>query len=200
MGVDIPDTPILDERDEDSPLNILFVGRIARVRRVELILQAVKQLSIPCKVTIVGGEEKTSSLSKSGYLDELRNLCKNLGISDRITFAGPKPPEELPSYFRAADVFVYPSLYENFAQPILEAASYGIPIISTPVGIASEIIKEGDTGFLITDDPAALSHALEQLADPTLCKNLGQNLRETVRNKFAWNRIMDQYMDLYRSF
>lgn len=200
MGVDIPDILSLDEQDESSPLKILFVGRIARVRRVELILQAVKNLSIPFTVTIVGGEEKTSSLSKVGYLKELRSLCQELGISDHVTFTGPRPPEELPSYYRAADVFVYPSLYENFAQPILEAASYGVPVIATPVGIAKEIIADGETGFLTSANPTSLGQTLEQLADRSFRRSLGAKLKETVRNKFAWNRIMDQYMELYRSF
>jgi glycosyltransferase involved in cell wall biosynthesis len=200
MGVDIPAPPSPAPQEQDSPLKILFVGRIARVRRVELILQAVKKLSIPYSVTIVGGEEKTSSLSKTGYLDELRGLSEDLGISDHVTFAGPKPPEELPSYYRAADVFVYPSLYENFAQPILEAASYGVPVIATPVGIAQEIIEDGETGFLTTSDPTTLARRLEQLADPSFKRGLGEKLKETVRNKFAWNRIMDQYVELYRSF
>lgn len=200
MGVDIPKALSLEKQGQNSSLKILFVGRIARVRRVELILQAVQKLSIPFTVTIVGGEEKTSSLSKTGYLNELKNLCEDLGISENVIFTGSKPPDKLPSYYRAADVFVYPSLYENFAQPILEAASYGIPVVATPVGIAKEIIADGETGFLVTADPSALCHALEQLADSSFRNSLGAKLKETVRNKFAWDRIMDQYMELYRSF
>jgi len=167
---------------------------------VELILQAVRNLPVPFTVTIVGGEEKTSSLSKTGYLGELRKLCGDLGISDCVTFAGPKRPEELPSYYRTADVFAYPSLYENFAQPILEAASYGVPVIATPVGVAPEIIENEETGFLVADDPKTMSHALEQLADSSVRKNMGQKLKARVRNKFAWNRVMNQYMELYHSF
>ncbi len=200
MGVDIPEALSLKEQGENSPLKILFIGRIARVRRVELILQAVQKLSIPFTVTIVGGEEKTSSLSKTGYLNELKNLCEDLGVSENVTFTGPKSPEELPSYYRTADVFVYPSLYENFAQPILEAASYGVPVIATPIGIAKEIIADGETGFLVAADPSALCHALGQLADSSFRNSLGAKLQETVRNKFAWDRIMNQYMELYRSF
>ena len=200
MGIDILDIPRANEEDKNSPLKILFVGRIARVRQVELILKAVKNLSMPFLVTVVGGEEKTSSLSKTGYLQELKNLCNQLGISDRIKFVGPQSPEDLPSYYESANVFVYSSLYENFAQPILEAASYGLPVISTAVGIAPEIIKNGETGFLVPGDPQAMSQALEQLQSPGFRKNLGLKLKETVRNKFAWSRVMNQYMELYRSF
>lgn len=198
MGVDIPVSE--NQQKEDVPLKILFVGRIARVRRVELILQAVRKLSVPCKVTIVGGEEKTSSLTKSGYLNELKELCIDLGIGDRVTFTGPKSKEELPSFYSAADVFVYPSLYENFSQPILEAASYGIPVITTPVGIAPEIIEDGETGFLVSGEPLAIVQRLEHLGDSSERRKMGQKLQEKIRNKFDWNSITDQYMQLYRSF
>ena len=197
MGVEIPVSQM--RREENVPLKILFVGRVARVRRVELILQAVKMLSIPCTVTIVGGEEKTSSLTKSGYLDELKDLCIDLGIADRVTFIGPKSPEELPSFYSAADVFVYPSLYENFAQPILEAASYGIPVIATSVGIAPELIEDGETGFLVSGEPPELAQRLEQLGDSSERRKMGLKIQDKARNKFAWDPIIDQYMELYRS-
>lgn len=198
MGIDIP---VQENRlEEDAPLKILFVGRVARVRRVELILQAVQKLSLPCTVTIVGGEEKTSSMTKSGYLDELKKLCVDLGITDRVTFAGPKSPEDLPFFYNTADVFVYPSRYENFSQPILEAGSYGIPVIATSVGIAPEIIEDGETGFLVSGEPEVLAEKLKELGLSSERKKMGLKLKEKVRNKFAWDPIMDQYMELYHSF
>lgn len=199
MGVEDHDGLQQSPQDDDATLKILFVGRVARVRRVELILQAVKKLSIPCTVTIVGGEEKTSSLTKSGYMNELKQLCGDFGINDRVTFTGPKSPEELPFFYNAADVFVYPSRYENFSQPILEAASYGLPVIATSIGIAPEIIEDGETGFLIPGESSELAQRLEQLGDASERKKMGRKLQEKVRNKFAWNRVMDQYMELYRS-
>lgn len=199
MGVDIPETANRQE-EENAPLKILFVGRVARVRRVELILQAVKKLSLPFTVTIVGGEEKTSSLTKSGYLDELKKCCADLGITDRVVFTGPKLPKDLPAFYNDADVFVYPSLYENFSQPILEAGSYGIPIIATKVGIAPEIIEDGESGFLVSGDPEVLAQKLERLGNSSERKEMGRKIQEKVRKKFAWSQIMDQYMELYNSF
>ena len=200
LGVDIPVSEDRQEPTEDAPLKILFVGRVARVRRVELILKAVKKLTRPYTVTIVGGEEKTSSLTKSGYLSELKKCCVDLGITDRVVFTGPKSPKDLPSFYNAADVFVYPSLYENFSQPLLEAGSYGIPIIATRVGIAPDIIDDGETGFLVSGDPEVLAEKLEQLGGSLERKKMGRKIQEKVRNKFAWNSIMDQYMELYNSF
>jgi len=78
MGIDVDEYMNKPVRQNEDTINILFVGRIARVRRIEILLQAVAKLPIPFYLTLVGGEEKTSSLSRSGYLDELKKLCKNL--------------------------------------------------------------------------------------------------------------------------
>ena len=199
MGIDVDeyvDNPIKQNGDA---INILFVGRIARVRRIEILLQAVTKLSIPFHVTLVGGEEKTSSLSKSGYLDELKKLCKDLNINDRVTFVGPVAQNELFNWYSKGDIFVYPSLYENFGQPILEAAAAGLPIVSTPVGVAQEIITNNETGFLFNSDAQELANRITQLTDQNLRKKIGGAVRERVRDLYGWEGIIKQYLDLYRS-
>ena len=147
MGIDVDEYMNKPVRQNEDSINILFVGRIARVRRIEILLRAVAKLSISFHLTLVGGEEKTSSLSKSGYLDELKKLCGALNIDDRVTFVGPVAQNEIFNWYSKGDIFVYPSLYENFGQPILEAAAAGLPIISTPVGVTQGIIMDNKTGL-----------------------------------------------------
>ena len=200
MGIDAINPEKIKSPAEGSPeLKILFVGRLARVRRVELILQAVSQLKIPYSLTIVGGEEKTSSLSKRGYSDELIKLSEDLKISDKVQFAGRKTPAELKFYYQNADVFVYTSLYENFSQPILEAGAMGLPIIATEVGVAREIVKDGETGFLVQGDPASIRDRLMGMADPLLRTSMGEAIRKEVQQRFAWNQVMQKYLNLYQS-
>lgn len=201
MGIDVDEYTVEPDKKDAESLNILFVGRIARVRRLEILLQAVAKLSIPFHVTLVGGEERTASLSKLGYLDELMKLCETLKISDHVTFAGPVAQKALPSWYQKADIFVYPSRYENFGQPILEAAAAGLPVISTPVGVAAEIITEGETGFLFkgADAGQELAERITQLTDIKLRRQMGNALREKVRDLYGWQGIIDQYMDLYQS-
>ena len=200
MGIDVEN---LGERiipaQESSELKILFVGRLARVRRIELILQAVSQLAIPYSLTIVGGEEKTSSLSKTGYLGELTKLAEDLQISEKVHFVGRKAPEELKAYYQNAEVFVYPSLYENFSQPILEAGAMALPIIATEVGVAREIVKDGDTGFLVPGDPVAIRDRLLQMTDPELRSSMGEAIRKVVQQHYSWDQVLQKYVDLYRS-
>jgi len=114
MGIDITDYE--SHRDKLSEtLNLLFVGRISRDRHLKPIIKALQYLD-NVKLTIVGSEEKRSSLSRKGYLSELKSLSDELGVSKRINFAGAKYGKELISYYQAADVFVYTSLYENFEE------------------------------------------------------------------------------------
>lgn len=198
MGIDVEEISSKNA-DDDSPLEILFVGRLARVRRVELLLQAVSRLSIPYRVTIVGGEEETASLSKTGYLNELESLCGELGIREQVTFTGAKTPGELKTYYQNADVFVYPSLYENFGQPVLEAAAAGLPIISTDVGVAREIVEDGETGFIIDGSPAEIRGRLEELNSRDSRTPFGEKIRKRVRRNYGWENVMQRYIEIYRS-
>lgn len=199
MGIDVEDAVHRKEGNDDSPLNILFVGRLARVRRVELLLQAVSRLSIPYHVTVVGGEEETASLSKAGYRGELEHLCGDLGIRNKVIFTGAKAPGELKAYYQNADVFVYPSLYENFGQPVLEAAAAGLPVISTGVGVAREIVKNGETGYIIDGSPSEIRGWLEDLNSGDSRRRLGRQIREKVRRDYGWENVMQRYVEVYRS-
>lgn len=197
MGIDVEELKKKPSRSEN--LQILFVGRIARVRRIELLLQAASQISLPFHLTIVGGEEKTSSVTRSGYLGELKQLTKQLKLEGRVSFVGRKSNEELKFLYQSADIFVYPSLYENFGQPLLEAASYGLPLISTPVGIARDIVINGKTGYQTSGKPEEIKDRIESLKDINLRLEMGRQIQTEIKNRFDWEKIMAQYMDLYRS-
>ena len=197
MGIDIEE--INEKKIISNNLQILFVGRIARVRRIELLLQAVSQLGIPFHLTIVGDEEKTSSVTRSGYFDELKQLTEQLNLESKVSFLGKKNSLELKKIYQSADIFVYPSLYENFGQPLIEAAANGLPLISTPVGIAQDIVIDGETGFLVNGKPEEIKDRIELLKDLRPRLQMGERIKTEVKNRFNWKNIMNQYMDLYQS-
>ena len=197
MGIEVE--RIRKDQSASEQLQILFVGRIARVRRIELLLQAVSQLNFPFHLTIAGGEEKTSSVTRMGYLNELKQLTKQLNLENKVTFVGKKSQQELKTLYQSAHIFVYPSLYENFGQPLLEAASHGLPLISTSVGIARDIIIEGETGYQISGKPEELKERIESLRNRDLRLQMGRRIQDEVKSRFDWKNIMDQYTNLYRS-
>ena len=190
MGIQVDNTP--KKVSAQETLQLLFVGRIARVRCLELLLQAVEKLNFSFHLTIVGGEEKTSSVTRSGYLKELKELTQRLQISDKVTFAGRKSPAELKAYYELADLFVYPSKYENFGQPILEAGAHGLPIIATAVGVARDIVLDGETGYLTCGDPKIMSDRIQLLQDSNLRKQMGMRIKNLIKERFDWGNIMNQ--------
>ena len=127
----------------------------------------------------------------------MRALVDELRLRERINFAGAKYGKELESYYQAADVFVYTSLYENFGQTLLEAAAASLPIISTSVGVAPEIVIDGETGFLVGDDPRMISERIGQLKDVSTRTEFGARIKEIVKEKFSWSNIVDQYLQMY---
>ncbi len=200
MGIDLPHVSAEKKKANEGPLRLLFVGRLARVRRVELLIEAISLMNFPVLATVVGGEEETASVAKSGYLKELKKLAKELKVEEKVEFVGPKTKDELWSYYSTADIFVYPSLYENFGQPILEAAAAGLPIVSTNVGVAREIVKESETGFIVSNEPKEIAARVSDLMDFDTRKQMGEKMRQKVEEDFGWEMVIQKYLKLYNSF
>ncbi len=181
---------------------VLLVGRLARDRNVELLLRALaplKQQGIPFHARIVGPEEKRTKMSRDGYLSELRALTRQLGLEGDVTFVGPLRGEALLQAYVDADIFVYPSLYENFGNTVLEAAAAGLPILATPTGVATDLIRDGETGYLVDMvDPTELSRHLSRLLrNPEERQQLGREVRRVALSEYNWDTIVERYVDLY---
>ena len=98
-----------------------------------------------------------------------------------------------------ADLFINPSSYETSGKTLLEAGASGLPIISTPVGLANEIVTSGENGFIVPADPDMICDRILQLSNPDTRKTFGHHIRKKVLDGFGWNTIMDRYIELYDS-
>jgi glycosyltransferase involved in cell wall biosynthesis len=147
-------------RVKDEPIDIsrpyiLFTGRLSRQKNVPLLLEAFRRVDPRgVKLLIIGrGEEE----------ENLRKLCADLNIADRVVFKGFEINPY--KYMSRAEVFVLPSDFEGFPNVLIEAMACGSPVISTdcPYG-PKEIIKTGENGFLVSrGDVAALAGAIRQM-------------------------------------
>ncbi len=181
---------------------VLLVGRLARDRNVELLLRALAPLKaqgVPFQARIVGPEENRTKMSRGGYLNELKSLTQQLGLAEDVTFVGPLKGQALRQAYVDADIFVYPSLYENFGNTVLEAAAAGLPILATSTGVAADLVQDGKTGYLVDmTDPADLSHRLgDLLRDGEKCQRLGQEAKRLALRDYNWDAIIERYIDLY---
>ncbi|MDQ7030922.1 MAG: glycosyltransferase family 1 protein [Ardenticatenia bacterium] len=122
---------------------------------------------------------------------------ERLGLAERVRFPGYIPSDEQPYWYAAAELFVYPSRYEGFGMPVLEAMACGTPVLTSDSSSLPEVV--GTAGVMVNpDDEEALADALaDLLASPEQRAQLGQAARERAR-QFSWLRAARQQVVVYR--
>jgi glycosyltransferase involved in cell wall biosynthesis len=145
----------------------------------------------PVSLTIVG----------SGPQDaELKALVQSLGVPG-IRFAGFVDQDELPAYYAAADVFVFPTLADTYGIVLLEAAASGLALIaSTQAGATLDFVKDGEDGLIFTPpDEHALAELIAKLADcPELVQDLGRAACNVARLRTP-DRTAEKYVSAIMS-
>ncbi len=171
----------------DGDKVILFVGRIEPLKGVDQLLRAMVYLknSHKTKLLIVGGDEQSQ--------DEMERLCKlsrDLRIQNSVAFLGTVDHEKLPVFYNAADVCVVPSHYETFGLVALESIACGTPVVATDVGGAKSFIRQGETGYVVTNNnPRHLASKIRLLLHKPGSNGKSASLfRESV-TQFSWSNI-----------
>lgn len=171
---------------------LLYLGGFSPRKNVRSILVAFsriyKELPLSYKVVIIG-----PSRDDHCYLS---GLCDTLGISDKVVFTGYVPYEDLPYFYNASALFVYPSLYEGFGLPPLEAMSCGTPVIASNVSSIPEVV--GDGAFLINPfDAEDLKNAMERmLTDNSLWNEIAQKGYQRSK-EFSWDKTCLNTLKVY---
>ncbi|MFA7233386.1 MAG: glycosyltransferase family 4 protein [Terrimicrobiaceae bacterium] len=157
----------------DKPV-ILFVGGEWKIKGGPELLaafHAVKEKIPACELWLVGSRPQD--------------------LPDGVKALGRVPPAQLAELFRKAALLCVPSKIERASMVALDAAAYGIPVITTPHGAGAERIRDGVTGFLVDpSDTAAFSSAiLRVLGDPALAASMGRAGRKMVEEEFTWQAV-----------
>lgn len=167
----------------DDAILIGLVGRLEESKGQDVLLRAFADIyrAFPQTYLLFSGEPPPE---KQGYDLTLKALAEDLGIYDRVIFAGFQ--QDIASVYAALDVCVLASKEEAFGLVLLEAMALGVPIIATAAGGVPEIIMDGVNGLLMPPgDVRALSEALVHLIrGEDLRKNIGANGRRIVQDKF----------------
>ena len=127
---------------------------------------------------------------------ELREHARTLGIESDVCFAGWLAPEELEGLWSLAAAFVYPSLYEGFGLPVLEAMARGVPVACSNTSSLPEVAGNAAL-FFDPHDELAISHAIERLVhDRSFSRNL-RNLGIARAAKFTWEQTASMTLETY---
>jgi len=186
------------QRERRAAFQVLFVGRLVERKGVTHLIEAVRRLpaELHARLVVIGdGPERT-------VLDA---QARAAGMSDRVAIRGRVSDAELRAAYAASDALVLPSILdargdtEGLGVVLLEAMSYGVPVVASDIGGITDIVEHDRSGLLVPPaDPAQLARALERLArDPALAARLGTAGEQRVRSAFGWPEIMAKWERLY---
>jgi glycosyltransferase involved in cell wall biosynthesis len=185
-------------RETKRGYQILFVGRLVERKGVTHLIDALRRLpaELGARLVIIGdGPER----------EALEAQARAAGLGGRVAIRGRVSDAALRDAYAASDVLVLPSIVdargdtEGLGVVLLEAMSYGVPVVASDIGGITDIVENDASGVLVPPgDATALAAALERLArDPALAARLGTAGEQRVRTAFGWPEIMEKWEACY---
>jgi glycosyltransferase involved in cell wall biosynthesis len=176
---------------------ILFVGRIVPLKNLDVLLKSIKILKkdFPdIQFTIIGKEITGRLYGDTGYQQKIISLVDELEIKENVQFEGWKTDKELWKEYQKSDLLVLSSTYESFGLPLLEAASFGIPLVSSDVGVAHELIGKNEGGTIISkiDEFEYANEIKKLLKNEIRYESCSKYVKKSTQN-FSIKSIVDQY-------
>lgn len=175
---------------KDDELNILFVGQHIKEKGVMLIINAISMLrDLPVSTSFIG----------TGYaVEEMNSLIKSLKLEDRITLHGIiSDRDQLKERYAAADIFPFPSFYDNAPLVVREAAMMGTPALVLEGSTTAEVISDGLNGFLCDNTPESYAAKIRELySDRSKILTAGQGAAATLTR--SWKEVMEEVTMRYK--
>jgi glycogen synthase len=198
--------------DPNKPF-VLFVGRITRQKGIIHLVNAIKHINDEAQIVLCAGQPDTEEIKnemEAGIKAVQAKRDKVIWIQKMV------PKNEIIELYSQASVFCCPSIYEPFGIINLEAMACSTPVVASAVGGIVEIIRHGETGFLVPlqqqkqspfepVEPDKFSRDLADainkvLADKTLQKRMGEAGRKRAVDLFSWKSIAKDVVALYQRF
>ena len=168
---------------------MLFVGQHIWEKNPKLIIEGLAEMGdVPFRMFFIG----------TGYAEEeMKALVSEKGLDDKVTFVGLlKDRQYLTQYYAAADLFLFPSLYDNAPLVVREAAALHTPAVMAEGATASSIIRDGENGFLVRDDPQEFAAKVRSLvADPARVHRVGVQAAHSIVR--SWEDCVEEALDRY---
>jgi len=174
---------------------VLYCGRLEPKKALDTLLYAWDLVSRTAeakdaRLIIVGNGSGRASLE---------DLANRLGIQDSVLFLGKK--DRVVEYLQCVDVFVFPSVSEGMSNALLEAMACGMPVVVTDIAGNREVVRHLENGILVKPkEPQQLAYALQAvLNDEDLAQRLGAQARKTVEEGYSIEKVVERYIDVYKS-
>jgi glycosyltransferase involved in cell wall biosynthesis len=172
---------------------LLFVGTLEPRKNLTTLLHAYAML----RAEWPGEDLKLVVAGRTGWLyTDIFDTVKRLALDEEVIFTGFVDDEDLPDLYRGAQLFVFPSLYEGFGLPILEAMASGVPVITSATASMPEVA--GDAAILVDPhDSEAIAEGMAQvLAEDRLRQAMIQKGLARAR-RFTWDTVAQNTLEVY---
>jgi glycosyltransferase involved in cell wall biosynthesis len=183
--------PEHEQRPLRGPAQLLFVGPLVRRKGLHSLLEALRLVmkeGLSFRLSIAGDGPERSSLQRE---------AARTSVGEFVTFEGRVSDQRLIQLYESADVFVFPSHQEGFGLVLVEAMSFGLPIVACEVPPIPEVV--GDAAILVgANDPRALADGLiKVLGDADLRARIAERAVTRARDRYGWARIGRETLDLF---
>ena len=176
---------------------ILFVGTLEPRKNIVRLIEAY-YLVINDRLSIINNNPKLVIVGKKGWRYQgIFNKVKELNIEDMVVFLDYVPEDDLPFLYQSAFCFIYPSLYEGFGLPPLEAMACGCPVITSNISSLPEVV--GNAAVLVNPYKVdEIAFALKRILSD---KSLRQELKKkgfVQAQKFSWGKTSQKILNILR--
>jgi glycosyltransferase involved in cell wall biosynthesis len=175
---------------------LLFLSRLDPKKGItDFLLPALARMQTDPFLAIVGGEDAHNP----GYVRRVESEIARLGLGQKVALLGPVPPQRRWAAFDGADLFVLPSLDENFSFVAAEAMARGKPVVVTRGVEFGTHVAASEAGAVVRADADDLAECLDLwLSDPARRSLAGKSGRQYIRDHFTWQQTAERLMGLYR--
>jgi len=179
----------------DGVLRMVCVATITPRKGHALLIEALARLEkYPWHLTCVGSLERSVATA-----EQLRAQITSKGLTDRVTLTGEVGQDEVGAFLAAADLFVFPTLFEGYGMAVTEALARGLPVVSTRTGAIAEVVPP-DAGILVSPDNASELHdALQRvLSEAALFSSMVQGARRARGALPGWSDSCEKMADVFQ--
>ncbi|MBI2039885.1 glycosyltransferase family 4 protein [Candidatus Microgenomates bacterium] len=182
----------------------LFVGTVQPRKNLERVVKAfsvhLRGVDLPKPRFHLGGEQKLVIAGSKGWLSsEIYKLPKKLGIEDRVKFLGYVPEKDLPALYSGAIALVFPSLFEGFGLPILEAQACGCPVLTSNISSMPEVAGPPTGGGAILVNPYSIEdiiRGMREIGEIRMRDRLRKAGFENIK-RFSWEKCAKQTLEVF---
>lgn len=166
---------------------VLFVGGQWERKGLKYLIETLSSLPRSTLLLVVG----------KGDEEMYKKIARNRGVIERVIFAG--FTENIIDYYNISDMLALPSLYEPFGYPVLEAMAAGLPVIASKQVGASELISEGETGYILdnVEDVKMIGSSILSIIKKGK-ENLSQKARKRAK-EYLWERKIEDILSVYKN-